>query len=102
MASAALWLVFSSFTVVLTVEASVEVRGHAFSLPPARICQALIAPGGDSFQSRGRRFLTRHVMLCLFPVRRMGGIFLSREMFVFETDECFHVKAGQTSLPRHC
>lgn len=65
--------------VVMKVEAGVEVRGRTFSLPPAGICQAVIAPRGEFFQSRGRRFLSSHMMLCLFPAcRGVGGVtFLS-------------------------
>lgn len=37
MASAALWLVFSSSTVVMRAEAGVEVRGHAFLYPSQKM-----------------------------------------------------------------
>lgn len=47
---------------------------------PACICQAVIAPGGDSFQSRGRRILSSHMMLSLFFLSsaRRGGEFAVR------------------------
>lgn len=85
----------------MKVEAGVEVRGRTFSLPPARICQAVIAPGGEFFQSRGRRFLSSHMMLCLFPACRgvgVGGGHFSvwAELFVLERDECFHAMALTT------
>lgn len=70
---------------------------------PACICQAVIAPGEDSFQSRGRRLLTSHMMLSLFfwaqHAEEGSSLFCPMPMrellFVLETDECFHVKAGR-------
>lgn len=74
----------------------------------ACIFQAVIAPEGDSFQSRGRRILTSHMMLSLFllSTARRGGefTFLSdadeRVVVCFRNGWVFSCEGWLTAVPR--
>lgn len=99
-ASAALWLVFSSSTAVMKGEAGAKVRGGAFLYPGlhmsscnspwGRLLPAQRKENSNQLHDAQPVFLSSaeegSSPFCPMPMREL--------LFVLETDGCFHVKDG--------